>query len=153
MWNREAAVKDDKAMQPHTSVSTSGGPSDERRVVAWVGKSVIFKGDLISSEDMTIDGRVEGTIDVRDHTLTIGPDAHIQADIVARIVTVLGAVTGTITAGEKIYIRETGSVEGDVLSPRLAMVDGALLRGRVDTGERPAGQKDQRPRLNAVANH
>ena len=150
MWNREASVKDDKAVQPHTSVSPSAASADERRVVAWVGKSVIFKGDLISSEDMTIDGRMEGTIDVRDHTLTIGPDAHIQADIVARIVTVLGAVTGTITAGEKIYIRETGSVEGDVLSPRLAMADGALLRGRVDTGDRQVSQKDQRPRLNAV---
>jgi cytoskeletal protein CcmA (bactofilin family) len=153
MWNREASVRDDKAVQPHTSGSTFGGPSDERRAVAWVGKSVIFKGDLISSEDMTIDGRVEGTIDVRDHVLTIGPDAHIQADIVARIVTVLGAVTGTITAGEKIYIRETGSVEGDVLSPRLAMVDGALLRGRVDTGERSVGQHDQRLQLSAVSSH
>jgi cytoskeletal protein CcmA (bactofilin family) len=153
MWNREAALKDDKPMQTPTSAQTIGGLSDERRVVAWVGKSVVFKGDLTSSEDMTIDGRVEGTIDVRDFSLTIGPDAHIQADIVARIVTVLGAVTGTITAGEKIYIRETGSVEGDVLSPRLAMADGALLRGKVDTGERAGSHKDQRPRLNAVASH
>jgi cytoskeletal protein CcmA (bactofilin family) len=153
MWNREASVKDDKVVQPHTSGPAFGGASDERRAVAWVGKSVVFKGDLISSEDMTIDGRVEGTIDVHDHALTIGPDAHIQADVVARIVTVLGKVAGTITASEKIYICETGSVEGDVLSPRLAMLDGALLRGRVDTGQRSMGQNDQRPRLNVVSSH
>jgi cytoskeletal protein CcmA (bactofilin family) len=110
-----------------------GRPAEERRLVAWVGKSVIFKGDLISSEDMTIDGRVEGTIEVRGHTLTIGPDADIRATIVAGTVTVHGAVNGKITADHKVDIRPTGTVEGDVLSPRLAMSDGALLRGRVET--------------------
>ena len=83
-----------------------------------------------------IDGRVEGSIELRDHSLTIGPDAHIRANIVARTVTVLGAVTGTITARDAVDLRETGSVDGDIISPRLAMADGALLRGRVDTGTR-----------------
>jgi cytoskeletal protein CcmA (bactofilin family) len=106
-------------------------PAEERRLIAWVGKSVIFKGDLVSSEDMDIDGRVEGTIDVRGHTLTIGPDADIRATIQAGTVTVLGAVNGTITAEHKVEIRPNGSVEGDIVAPRLAMADGAILRGRV----------------------
>jgi cytoskeletal protein CcmA (bactofilin family) len=136
MWNREASLINEKAAPPSAAPGFSSGPAEERRVVAWVGKSVVFKGELVSSEDMTIDGRVEGTIELRNHTLTIGPDAHILADIVAKMVTVLGTVIGTITADDKIFIRETGSVQGDVLSPRLAMADGAVLRGRVDTGTR-----------------
>lgn len=110
--------------------------AEERRVTAWVGKSVIFKGDLISSEDMTIDGRVEGTIEVRGHTLTIGPDADIRATIVAKAVMVHGSVTGSIAADHKVDIQASGSVEGDISAPRLVMADGAMLRGRVDV--RPA---------------
>jgi cytoskeletal protein CcmA (bactofilin family) len=108
-----------------------GRPVEERRLVAWVGKSVTFKGELVSSEDMAIDGRVEGTIDVRGHTLTIGPGADIRATIQAGTVTVDGAVNGKITAEQKVEIRPSGSVEGDIVSPRLAMADGAILRGRV----------------------
>ena len=108
-------------------------PAEERRVVAWVGKSVIFKGTLISSEDMTIDGQVEGTIEIRDQGLTIGPDADIRADIVARTVTIHGTVIGNIRATDKVDIRETGRIDGDLSSPRIALADGALVRGRVDT--------------------
>jgi cytoskeletal protein CcmA (bactofilin family) len=118
--------------------------------VAWVGKSVIFKGDLTSSEDMTIDGRVEGSIQLRDHALTIGPDADIRANIVARTVTVHGSVTGKIDARDKVDLRETGSVLGDINSPRLAIADGAMLRGRVDT---EAGDGDRKEKKAPVTAH
>ena len=111
-----------------------GRATEERRLVAWVGKSVVFTGNLTSLEDMTIDGRVEGTIEVRDHDLTIGPDADIQANISARVVTVLGSVTGTITAATKVDLHETGSVTGDINCPRLVIADGATFHGRADTG-------------------
>jgi cytoskeletal protein CcmA (bactofilin family) len=124
----------DREKPPTTTPVAPNRLAEERRVVAWLGKSVIFKGDLISSEDMTIDGRVEGTIEVRDHNLVIGPDADIRADIVAKVVTIHGSVTGTVTANEKVDIRDTGRVEGDILSPRLAMADGAVLSGRVEAG-------------------
>jgi cytoskeletal protein CcmA (bactofilin family) len=144
MWNRERSPQDEGArQQPLTSVPTSPGRQlEERRVVAWVGKSVVFKGELISSEDMTIDGRVEGSIELRDHSLTIGPDAHVRANIVAKTVTVLGAVIGTITARDTVELRETGSVDGDIISPRLAMADGAALQGRVDTGKHAVDQNE-----------
>jgi cytoskeletal protein CcmA (bactofilin family) len=132
MWNRDAAAPNDV---PHTTVPASPlRPIEERRVVAWVGKSVLFRGDLIGLEDMSIDGRVEGTIELREHALTVGPDGRIQADITAKTVTVLGHVVGTITATDAVHIGETGSVEGDISSRRLAMADGAVVRGRVTTG-------------------
>ena len=133
MPSHEATPQRDEPQPLHTTGRvTTGRLSEERRVEAWLGKSVVFKGSLTSSEDMTIDGRVEGSIEIHDHTLTIGPDADIRADVVAQAVTVFGAVTGTITAGGKVDIRQTGSVEGNILTPRLAMADGALLRGRVE---------------------
>lgn len=110
-----------------------GRPAEERRVMVWVGKSVVFKGELVSSEDMSIDGRVEGTVDVRDHTLTIGPDAEIHANISAKTITIHGAVTGSIKASEKVDIRDTGKVDGNISAPRVAMAEGADLHGRIDT--------------------
>ena len=145
MWKEtstpaEPAPGTESSRQP-TSVNpaAAGRPDDEeRRLVAWVGKSVVFKGDLTSSEDMTIDGHVQGTIELRDHALTIGPHAQIRGDIVAKIVTVRGTITGSIIAGDKVIVAETGSVEGDITTPRLALTDGAKLRGRVDTSPQTA---------------
>lgn len=144
MSNQEAAPQNERGRQPAVPGS-AGRQAEERRVTAWVGGSVVFKGELISSEDMTIDGRVEGTIEIRDHGLTVGPDADIRADILAKTVIVFGAVTGSITAHDKVEIHETGSVEGDVLSGHLAMADGAMLRGRVETGAKHAPQDGRRP--------
>jgi cytoskeletal protein CcmA (bactofilin family) len=154
MWNREAAPLPEQTPRhgapPPAPAAPPAAPKqqDERRQVAWVGKSVIFKGDLTSSEDMTIDGRVEGSIELRDHALTIGPDADIRAKVNARTVVVLGSITGTITARERVEIRDTGSVIGDIVSPRIAMVDGAILKGRVDTGTGTAAADTRR--LSAV---
>jgi cytoskeletal protein CcmA (bactofilin family) len=97
MWNRDSAQKSELHALPAAVAdaieSTCPDAGRERRVVAWVGKSVVFRGDLISSEDMTIDGRVEGSIEVRNHHLTIGPNASIEADIAARLVTLFGKVS------------------------------------------------------------
>ncbi|NUR55214.1 MAG: polymer-forming cytoskeletal protein [Acidobacteria bacterium] len=137
MLSREAELQEQGRGIAQAPVTGAGGrPQDERRVVAWVGKSVVFKGELSSSEDMTIDGRVEGSINVREHTLIIGPDADIRADITAATVTIFGAVHGSITARDKVDVRHTGSVEGDITSARLAVVEGAVLKGRVGTKTR-----------------
>ncbi len=144
MWNREASTRNEETSEAQTATQAAAArPAAERRVVAWIGKSVVFKGDLSSSEDMIIDGRVEGSIAIRGHGLTVGPDAAIRADIVAQTVIVLGAVTGSITAQEKVDIGDSGSVEGNILSPKLAMAEGAVLRGQVDVGARNG--EDRRP--------
>ena len=113
-------------------------PAEERRVVAWVGKSVVFRGDLISSEDMTIDGRVEGSIEVRNHHLTIGPNASIEADIAARLVTVFGKVSGSLAAEERVEIRQGATVEADITCQTLAIQEGAFFCGKVAMSGRQA---------------
>jgi cytoskeletal protein CcmA (bactofilin family) len=97
-----------------------------------LGKSVVIKGELSGSEDLTLYGQMEGSIKLPDHTLTIGPHADIKAQVSARSVVIMGAVTGNVTAGEKVEIGATGSVTGDISSPRLAIADGGCFRGRVE---------------------
>src|SRR5262249_49966043 len=108
---------------------------------AGVGRSIVIKGELSGDEDLTIEGRVEGHIDLRNHVLTIGSNGHVAAEVVAKSIVVLGRVTGNLTATEKVDIREKGSVEGDIMAPRGAIADGAAVLGSVDlqrTGPPPA---------------
>jgi cytoskeletal protein CcmA (bactofilin family) len=112
----------------------AGPPGAERRLVAWIGRSVRIEGKIISEEDLTIEGHVEGAIELGNHSLSIGPAAAIKADLFAKNITISGAVTGNVKAVERIDLRETGSVEGDVTAPRFRMADGAVVAGKVDAG-------------------
>jgi len=111
-----------------------------------IGKSVVIKGELNGSEDLTIEGHVEGTIQLRDHVLTIGPNGKIKAQVFAKSVIVLGEVTGNVTATEKVDIRDNGSVDGDIISPRVAIAEGAHFRGSVDMQRKGAAAAPQPPK-------
>jgi cytoskeletal protein CcmA (bactofilin family) len=106
--------------------------------VATVGMSASIKGEISGSEDLTVDGQVEGRIDLPEHTLTIGPNATVLADINARIVTVFGTVVGSVVAREKAEIRKTASVEGSLACGQLAVQEGARINGKIETKSRPA---------------
>jgi cytoskeletal protein CcmA (bactofilin family) len=108
-------------------------PIDERRVKAWIGKSLTVQGKVISSQDLTIEGKVEGTIELGDHALMVGPGAGIKADLAAKTITISGAVTGNVTASDRVDLRATASVEGDIVAPRVVMVEGAVINGRINT--------------------
>lgn len=109
----------------------AGHVQEERRVSAWIGSSIVIKGDLTSSEDMTIAGEIEGNVAVPQHTVVIAPQARIRGEIVARAVVVHGTVKGTINARARVEVGDTGSVEGDILAPRIAVSEGAVLQGRI----------------------
>jgi len=144
MWNQQASRKNEDAPKALTTGSAAPDrPEGQRRKIMWFGKSVAFKGELMSAEDMALDGQVEGTIHVRDHSLTIGPDADIRADIVGKIVIIQGRVKGQIIASEKIHIHETASIEGDVSSPKIVIADGARLEGRLETLNQPPDAQTQ----------
>jgi cytoskeletal protein CcmA (bactofilin family) len=125
--------------QPNTGDTHRGGL--EKTVN--IGKSVIIKGELNGSEDLTIEGQVEGKIELRQNVLTIGPNGKIKAQVFAKAVIILGEVTGNVTATEKVDIRDNGSVDGDIAAPRVAIAEGAHFRGSIDmqrTGSKP-GEK------------
>ena len=116
--------------------SEMGTPGEARHPAvasaALIGKSVIVKGELEGSEDLTIEGQIEGKIELRDHTLTIGQGGRIKAQVFAKAVVVLGELIGNIYASESVDIRESGSVDGDIVSPRVAIADGSHFRGSID---------------------
>lgn len=107
---------------------------EERRKAAWIGGSVLVKGAVVSTEDLVIDGQVEGTIELGNHGLTIGASAIVVADLVAKSVTIAGTVKGNVMGSAKVALKSTAKVEGDIIAPAFAMDEGALLVGKVDTG-------------------
>jgi cytoskeletal protein CcmA (bactofilin family) len=108
------------------------GIIDERRVSAWIGTALTVHGKVISTQDLTIDGKVEGTIELGNHGLTIGASAEIKANLVAESIVISGTVTGNVTATSIVDLKATGSVDGDIATPRLIMADGAVVKGKVD---------------------
>jgi len=113
-----------------------GEQNDQRP--ASIGISVSIKGELKASEDVTVDGQVEGRIDLPEHTLTIGPNATVVADINAKVVVVFGSVVGTVIARERADIRKTASVDGALTCGRLSVQEGATINGTVETQKRTA---------------
>ena len=106
----------------------------ERRVAAWVGKALRVEGRIVSAEDLTIDGVVEGSIELGNHNLTIGAGAEVKADLTAKIITISGSVTGKVRATEMVDLRASGSIDGDITAPVIVMADGATARGRIEAG-------------------
>jgi cytoskeletal protein CcmA (bactofilin family) len=164
MWKRDEAVKPTGSAAPGSAPATpSAAPPaaeaarpqpnvshDHRleRTTVNIGKSVVIKGELNGSEDLTIEGQVEGKIELRQNVLTIGPNGKIKAQLFAKSVIILGEVTGNVTATEKVDIRDNGSVDGDIASPRVAIAEGAHFRGSIDmqrTGGKSESKSEQRP--------
>jgi len=104
---------------------------------ARIGKSVMIRGELKGSEDLFIDGRIEGTINLSESRLTVGPNAVMAADLSARDVVVLGQVQGNILATGRVELRAGCMVTGDVKALRLAIEDNAVFRGKVDLTQGP----------------
>jgi cytoskeletal protein CcmA (bactofilin family) len=170
MWKRDEAVKPTGSASPAPAPAPpsaqppaaeaarpqSTASSDHRleKSTVNIGKSVVIKGELNGSEDLTIEGTVEGKIELRQNILTIGPNGKIKAQLFAKSVIILGEVTGNVTATEKVDIRDNGSVDGDIAAPRVAIAEGAHFRGSIDmqrSGGKATDQKaEQKP---APASH
>jgi cytoskeletal protein CcmA (bactofilin family) len=109
--------------------------------VAIIGKSVQIRGEVNGSEDLVVDGHVEGTITLVDSRLTIGPNAHVAANVSARDVILLGQLSGNVTATGKVELRDGCDLVGDISAARLSIEESAVFRGKVEPtqGERAAG--------------
>ena len=100
--------------------------------VATIGKSVVVKGELSGSEDLYVDGEVEGSIALRGQSLTVGPNGRVHANIEARNVIVHGRVDGNINASDRVDLRKSASLSGDISTARVAIEDGAFFKGTID---------------------
>jgi cytoskeletal protein CcmA (bactofilin family) len=145
MWKR----KEDEYTSPHESgiAGSSSAPvapapsrpaeplrSDAPRnsEVATIGKSVVVKGELSGSEDLIVDGEVEGSITLRGQSLTVGPNGRVRANIEARNVILHGRVDGNIKATDRVDLRKSASLSGDISTARISIEDGAFFKGGID---------------------
>ncbi|HXM61919.1 MAG TPA: polymer-forming cytoskeletal protein [Terriglobales bacterium] len=99
---------------------------------AHIGKSVVIKGELSGSEDLYVDGTVEGTIQLQGHNLVIGPNGHVHADVNVKGVVVQGKLEGNIRASDRAELQKSGVILGDIVTQRIAIEDGAYLKGKVE---------------------
>jgi cytoskeletal protein CcmA (bactofilin family) len=166
MWKRDDAVKPTPPggtagtpqmpatpnvnSAPAEPVRTSDMPRGMEKGPVNIGKSVVIKGELTGSEDLTIEGHVEGKIELRQNVLTIGPNGKIKAQVFAKSVIILGEVTGNVTASEKVDLRDNGSVDGDIAAPRVAIAEGAHFRGSIDM-QRAGSKSESKPAEKPVA--
>ena len=169
MWKRKEETSVNPAVNPIkevTSVSTlpqekkmEMGHETAKGAIAHIGKSVLIKGELSGSEDLFIDGKVEGTIELREHNLSVGPNGQVHANINAKEVVILGTVKGDILAADRVEIKKSGSLRGDLVAARVVIEDGAYFKGSVDiqkageTATKPAQPKKvETPRSSDAVN-
>ena len=107
-------------------------PDMETGRMASIGKTVVIKGQLYSREDLYVDGEVEGTIEMQEHRLTVGPHGRVNAGVKAREIVVLGTIHGNVEVGDKIEIRKEAKLIGDIKTARIVIEDGAYFKGSID---------------------
>ena len=169
MWNRESQ-KSSNVMAPTLTPPPVTMPVEPRPVAPQPepapvslatppapakakGSTLVIKGELIGSEDLVVEGQIEGKISLPDHVLTIGLGSEVTAEIVARVVIVHGNITGNVSASERVELRSTGRMLGDLISPRVMMNDGATFKGHLETrlpGKADNKSKPKTPELVAV---
>src|SRR5579883_1057926 len=106
-------------------MSAAGSTTEQ----ATIGRSLVIKGEVSGAESLYVDGRIEGTINLADHRVTVGRNGNIHANINAKEVVIMGKVTGNVECSDRVDIRSEGSLTGDVVSARISVEDGAMLRG------------------------
>lgn len=104
---------------------------------AHIGKSVVIKGELSGSEDLYVDGQVDGSIELRNNSLTVGPNGIVKANVSAKGIVVQGKLDGKVTASDRVELRRSAIVSGDVVAQRIAIEDGAYFQGKVDIQREP----------------
>lgn len=143
MWKKEDARSQGAAENSSASsgfgksqsFDSSSSLSDSSRSAASIGQGIRIKGEVSGTEDLFVDGFVEGKLNLAaDCCLTIGPNGNVKADLVAREIIVRGKVEGKVIARDKLQIGSTGEINGEVQTGRLAIEDGATLRGKVEAG-------------------
>lgn len=136
MWKK---IEPDEAQPdpPIMGSSEISQPAARARELATIGPSISIRGELLGEEDLIVQGRVEGVIDLRQNNVTIGKDGRVKADVKARAIKVDGHVEGNLHADEQVIIRRSGNVMGDIVTPRVTLEDGCRFRGAIDMDVKP----------------
>lgn len=123
----------------------------DRADVGHIGKSVVIRGELTGNEDLYLDGEIEGNIDLRDHKLVIGPNGKIKATITARDIVLHGRVEGNVSATERVELKKSCTLVGDVSTMRIVIEDGAFFKGAIDIKQDRENRSEARKPAAAAA--
>lgn len=126
-------------------------PAPPRTEAAHIGKSVVIKGELSGSEDLYLDGEVEGSIDLLNHNLTIGPHGKVRAQVKAQDVVIHGSVEGNVHGGSRVELKKTASLTGDIVTRRIVVEEGAVFKGSIETQREAAPEPKREISAAAVA--
>ncbi len=132
-------------------METSRASDAAHAAVAHIGKSVVIRGELSGSEDLYLDGEVEGSIELQEHHLTIGPHAQVRASVNARDVVVHGQLNGNVHGTERVELKKSAVLTGDIITQRIAIEDGAVFKGSIETQREAPKAEARRGTVEAVA--
>jgi cytoskeletal protein CcmA (bactofilin family) len=127
------------APRPTNPTPTASSNPEPRRTSserATIGPSIIIKGDLSGDEDLVVEGRVEGKVDLKQHNVTVGRSGRVKADIFGKVVTIEGEVDGNVFAQEQAILRQEGAIRGNITAPRVILEDGSRFKGSIDMESR-----------------
>jgi len=153
MWKKDETpepmpyTRPEPTTTPAQPAAPAVAPSRQQGQQATIGSSITIRGDVTGDEDLLIQGRVEGSINLKQHSVTVGQEGQVKADITGRVIAVEGRVEGNLRADEQVILRSSAFVQGDIVAPRVVLENGARFRGGVDMGESvpqagaPAGVK------------
>ncbi len=110
-----------------------------------IGSTILIKGDLSGDEDLVIEGRVEGKIELTKHNVTIGKSGRVKADVYGGVITVEGEVNGNLFGEDQLVLRKSSTVRGNIVAPRVVLEDGADFKGSIDMSPKAPGQKEATP--------
>jgi cytoskeletal protein CcmA (bactofilin family) len=165
-WKRsdESPSQPEPAPAPARPMTAAPAPAatsyeaPRRTERATIGPSIFIVGDLTGDEDLVIEGRVEGKVDLKQNNVTVGKNGRVRADVFGRVVTVEGEVDGNVFAQEQAFLRQSGAIRGNITAPRVVLEDGSRFKGSIDmepkdTGHRsqPAKENQAKPAVNAEA--
>jgi cytoskeletal protein CcmA (bactofilin family) len=126
---------------PPRSVALVSSPTE----CAWIGSTILIKGDLSGDEDLLIEGRVEGKIELTKHNVTIGKNGRVKADVYGKVITIEGEVHGNLFGEDQLVLRQSSNVRGNMVAPRVILEDGADFKGSIDMSPKAPGQKEATP--------
>jgi len=132
MFERKEAPFKKTDIEPQRPFSTPAPDQNLSKKSVFIGQSIYIKGELTGNEDLTVEGKVDGNIELKDHNLTIGSNGRIEAEVFAKNITIMGEVQGNVYAEDKIEITKTGSLRGNIIAPRVVIEDGAKFKGSIE---------------------
>ena len=139
MWKKPDLESKDVPAQPAKPVSSASAPEKVNRgQAAIIGPSITINGDVTGDEDLVIQGKIDGVIKLKQNNVTVGQQGVVNANISANVITIEGESRGDLHGDEKVIIRKTGNVEGNIEAPRVVLEDGAIFKGSIDMNKKQA---------------